>query len=384
MESRDKMSAVSSLMSSTELLTLADAFFKDRAWIQAYSLYRSIDTATLPADVADPAGIENCLGCCASNLGNHEKASMHFEKAFNLKPYEHVFFKNLVRSLFYSHQPFARMKICDAAIQNNVAKGNPKYEAELYMWRGYVNAELGFSTLALSDLTRALSSNVKDENSNISYVIGMILMDEDKFSKAIPYLDRVPVESEMYSIATKNIGICYVQLGQSEVALPYFEEAFAFAPNDNVIRGDLMNCLLDLSEYSEALVHATYFVDTMLPTEPEYVEYVRRKAICLSELGHYDAAEELLNDVLQMEPDNYYLHSSMARVHFDRGAIGAAFEHLSKVYTGDAQANNLEFAREALLRAFRASSEMGMETHAQLANECVLLIEEQMYPAQKP
>ena len=378
------MNAVSQLMSPVELLNLADAFFEDEKWIEAYTLYRGL-CITPSSIVSDNlAGIENKMGVCAKVLGNNDKAIEHFWTAFDLESHSQVNFENLVTTLADDKQFLAAVKLCDDVLQKGLARANQSYEATVYKARGLCHNALDYSILALSDLNRALEMKAEDKAGEITFTIGNILLGECSFAEAIPYFDKVDIESELYLFATNSIGACFMNLGQAKEAQPYFEEALAFSPNSNQIRNNLFECLATQNNWSEALVHISHIVDTMIPTEPNYVEKLRCKVICLRELGHIDAAKDLLDDALQMEPDNYRLHSAMARIHYDLGHLESGFIHTDKSIAGAEKAGDLFYAKGALEYLFMAAVEGGEHEVAEWVKYKISSIEDKIYQSPEP
>ncbi len=340
---------------------MADAFYDDKHWIQAYALYRSL----FCANDEQQAELETRMAICCAELGNNGKALEHFQTAYELDTADITGFQNYMYHLGVQGQHDAVIEICTEAIKDELLSQDTAYMAVAHAMRGRCLDAKGYPYQALADLNRGLELGFDDAEGGVAFLMGKILMDDGQYAMAINYFDRVPVESPDYAVATNEIGICHENMGELAKAVVRYKEAVTFAPDDGKIRGKLYVALAGQGDWAGALTHADYFVATMLPTEPSYHEAVRQQAICLRELGHIEAAKSLLEEYLEIEPANYKLKSSLAKVFYECGDIVTGQHHAKAAFIGAINANDHQFAQGVLENLFHAAVDTNYPEFAQ-------------------
>jgi tetratricopeptide (TPR) repeat protein len=339
-----------------DVADMADAFYDDKHWLQAYTLYRTLSCA----DNGELAELETRMAICCAEMGRNDKALKHFQAAYELDKADVTGFQNYIYHLGIDGKYDAVIAICTDAMKDELLSKNTAYMAVAHVMRGNSLRAQGSPHQALADLTRGLQLGFDDAEGTVACAIGGILMDEGSYAAAIPYFNNVPVESEAYAFANNEIAVCHDNIGNPAKAIVRYTEAVTFAPDNGFIRRNLYAALVRQGDWSGALIHADYFVATMLPTQPNYIEVVRQKAICLRELGHYEAAESLLKECLELEQTNYRLQSSLAKVFYECGDIVAGARHASMAFAGAVHVGDDEFAEGVRDHLLQAASEAGI------------------------
>jgi tetratricopeptide (TPR) repeat protein len=163
-----------------------------------------------------------------------------------------------------------------------------------------------------------------------NYYHGLKLMEQNRFWDAIGYLESAynelqekwwksnclqEEEHRLFFETSFQIGYCYMELGFPEKAYKYLELPFNHDNNNSNYFTEYVNCLSAMND-----IRMTFIIDLRIEefqketanndfSDNEATIYrfcYRRKAYNLIEQGHYDDARELLNSILDAEPDNQF------------------------------------------------------------------------------
>ena len=89
-------------------------------------------------------------------------------------------------------------------------------------------------------------SLVGDENlSPVAWIYNALGMEQTAIKnipKACEYFEKALNLSPSYSYATYNIATCYAMLSNFDAALPYYEKAAEYYPNDTDIQSEYIYC----------------------------------------------------------------------------------------------------------------------------------------------
>lgn len=110
------------------------------------------------------------------------------------------------------------------------------------------------------------------------------------------------------------IGYCYYEIGLFDKSYKYLEFSAKKSQNGYKYQGEYINCLIKLKDIRSLMVIDHNLEILTKKTEEEKTEYdyeffmflLRRKAYCMIELKQYEAAEEILNNILKNDPENQY------------------------------------------------------------------------------
>lgn len=235
-----------------DVADMADAFFDDKRWIQAYALYRTV----FNKDDGQQAEIETRMAICCAELGNSGKALMHFQTAYELDTSDITGFQNYVFHLGIDGQYDAVIEICNNAMKDELLSKNTAYMAVAHVMRGSSFQVQGNPYQALKDLTYGLQLGFDDAVGSVALAIGGILMGDGSYAAAIPYFDNVPVESDDYAFANNEMAVCYEKIGEPAKSIVRYTEAVNFAPDNGLVRRNLYTTLVRQGDWAAALIHA--------------------------------------------------------------------------------------------------------------------------------
>ena len=110
------------------------------------------------------------------------------------------------------------------------------------------------------------------------------------------------------------IGYCYYEIGLFDKSYKYLEFSAKNSQNGYKYQSEYINCLIALKDIRSLMVIDHNLEILTKKTEEERTEYdyeffmflLRRKSYCMIELKQYEAAEEILNNILKNDPENQY------------------------------------------------------------------------------
>jgi tetratricopeptide (TPR) repeat protein len=181
---------------------------------------------------------------------------------------------------------------------------------------------------SLNNTERELISLLLHPNIAEGLFMGKKVMEENRFWDAVVYFEDAfkalqqqywknglqSEEFEMLFEFSYLLGFCYYELGLFEKSFKFLEFAAQKNGKPYKYKSEYTNCLTTLKDIRAYNVIDDYL--KMLDEVPEneqtneeydfYLYLLRRKAFCLIEFNDFDAAENILSQILEMEPNNAF------------------------------------------------------------------------------
>jgi choline-sulfatase len=184
---------------------------------------------------------------------------------------------------------------------------------------GYVGT---FVATAAPDAARSGLADPKDKVGLFNKITTArdISKDDGAFDEVVTMLKEVVREDPNVIDGWFMLGNMYAKVGRQQEAIPYFRQALALKPDDEMAVVNLANAYRQLGRDSEALVGFRRFLE--LDPKNSQVRYAA--AEILLDRGELDAAERELRAALQIDPKLVAARNTLGVVALKRGDVAGA------------------------------------------------------------
>lgn len=266
----------------------------------------------------DHALAHNDLGVLMYQGGQKESAAEHYEKAHRLQPENMTFAKNLADFYFVeqgrtedalqiyvdilSREPedietlLMTGRICVCLEKNEDARVFYERALEIEPWNNDA-AKL------LEDLNSEPSVNPasRSETDTPSYSKAQALANNGQTDEAIAVLENLVASEPGNAPAHNDLGVLFLQRGQSEEALEHYEIASRLAPENTIFKKNLADYYwVKMGRFEEAL--KAYVA--ILEIAPEDIETLLSIGDLCMAMEQFDDALVFFERVLEIEPWN--------------------------------------------------------------------------------
>lgn len=311
-------------LESREHVTAA-AFDPDAYYQEALDLAGAKNTAaamdklkTIVEQCPDHALAHNDLGVLEYQNGQKEMAIQHYQKAHQLQPANVVFSKNLADFLYVEQgrieealQLYVDILGKEPAdtetllMTGRICAGLQKFEdardfyqrvLEIEPWNK--DAATLLDQLSAMPKENSMPSPVSD---NDSYANAQMLANTGQTDEAIRVLENLSLSQPDNALVHNDLGVLYLQSGQSEKTLQHYERASTLEPQNTVYKKNLADFYwVKLGRLEDAL--KTYV--EILETQPEDIETLMSLGNVCVALQRYADARVFFDRILEIEPWN--------------------------------------------------------------------------------
>jgi tetratricopeptide (TPR) repeat protein len=184
--------------------------------------------------------------------------------------------------------------------------------------------------------------------------MGVVLSDQGRDKEAIQNFRRAIEADPQYIKAVVNLERILEDREDFADAMVELEKLVKLAPDSAEIRNRLASLYVKMERYPEALEQAKAAQEW----EPDNVQSLRIEGTVQRILGNDEAAKEIFEKVLSVDPGNYAFQLDLADIHFRRKEYKKAEERIMAFLTRKPK------DRAAKLLLGKLYAEMGNRTHA--------------------
>ena len=170
-----------------------------------------------------------------------------------------------------------------------------------YLSYGSVYFQRGFYEQAGAAFDRSFRDN--PNSAEALYGVGSVYLQQEKATEARAAFERVtkmtPAYPETLPNAWNNLGLIATREGQTQKAIPYFEQALKLSPDHLIALDNLGNAYRDLQRWDDALRVLRHAVASR-PDDPE-ANY--SLGMVYAQLNNSDRAYKFLQEALKLRPD---------------------------------------------------------------------------------
>jgi tetratricopeptide (TPR) repeat protein len=223
----------------------------------------------------------------------YEEAITLFNKAIDVKPYNHNAWNNRGNALYNLGRYKEAVTSYDRVIEIK------PYDYEALNNRGNALCNLGYYEKAIASYDRNLILHLDDyeawhNRGNALYNLG-------HYEKAIASYERAVAFNPNKHEAWCNRGNSLSNLGRYEEAIASYDRTVAINPNENEAWCNRGNALHELGRYEEAI--ASY--DRAVVIDPNVYEVWRNRGASLGNLGRYEEVITSYERALTINPDDH-------------------------------------------------------------------------------
>lgn len=247
----------------------------------------------------------NNRGLSLINLSKYEQAIECFDKAINVDPRNSGAWSNKGNALRLIGRNREAM-----GCYNNAIKINPS-NARAWSNKGFLLSTLGQLDDSLQCLHRAL--DIKPINSYIAFqILGSVGKSEFKPVEIRAVCQKIiSLKLKPYDVdGLFNLGLCYLQIEDTDNALEIFLEAEKLAGQDSGIWFQLMNVFFKKQDPDRTIKYC----DKLINAKQHVEEAVNKKSRVLSYAGKYSQAVSLLEDTLNKYPNMSFLWFTLSEI----------------------------------------------------------------------
>ena len=163
-----------------------------------------------------------------------------------------------------------------------------------------------------------------NKNEIINQVADLIA--KGKFDEAATLLEKINFEAENDIELIKNLGLCHINLKNSNKAKAAFEKACKINNNDATALYYLANCDDKLGFEDEAIKE----YEKVIELRNEFFDAYKNLSVILMRQGQYEKITEMLKPVLEIKTDDYLLYYIFATANVSLNRHDLAIEPLKK------------------------------------------------------
>jgi len=244
-------------------------------------------------------------GISFSSLSKFEQAIECYDKAINIDPRNGGAWSNKGNALRLLGRDSEAM-----GCYNDAIKVNPS-NARAWCNKGFLLCKLGQLDDSLRCLHQAL--DIKPMNSYItSQIVGCLNMGEFKKAEIRDVCQKViSLNLKPYDVdGLFNLGLCYLQIEDTDNALEIFLKAEKLAGQDSGIWFGLMNVFFKKQDSDKTI----QYCDKLINAKQHIEEAVNKKSRVLSYAGKYSEAVSLLKDTLNNYPNMSFLWFTLSEI----------------------------------------------------------------------
>ncbi len=152
------------------------------------------------------------------------------------------------------------------------------------------------------------------------------LIAEQKFEEAKEILEKLSLKEPDSLDVFKNLGLCYVNLEEYELALKAFMQAVSIKIDDATSYFYIATIHDKLEDFDNA--HKYY--KKVLAIRPEHIDTHKNLALLSFRNNDFQSAIDILNKALEFAPDDFELHYMLSSCFMTTGDIDSAISCLYK------------------------------------------------------
>lgn len=148
----------------------------------------------------------------------------------------------------------------------------------------------------------------------------------DISEEVLPMLRKNLQEGIENVAAYGSLTLALTFLGRYKEALPAARRAYDLDPNDEAIKGNLIECYLKTGDYEHVL---RIFSHLGTICRENYHAYLM-SAISFSKIGQPDKATQIYKNILESNPEDTEVNFDLGELYFGLGDYASAFYHLNR------------------------------------------------------
>lgn len=212
-----------------------------------------------------------------------------------------------------------------------------------------------------------------ESSAALDYTLGNLFVQAGQIENAISAYREAIRKFPNFARAYKNLGLVYVNEGRFEESVPMILKALELAGNDGALFGPLGLAYLNLDRTAQAL---TAYRKALI-FQPENLQWKQGKLRCLMDLGMYEEASGVIEDLIAENPEegNFWIWQANTFMMLDKLDEAAANLEIVK-RLGRANAESLALLGDIYLN--HDVSDLALENyllaaeHAELSDERIL------------
>lgn len=199
--------------------------------------------------------------------------------------------------------------------------------APAYWYRGKAYAQLGDFQTGLVDINKAIELDPLYASAHADR--GWIYANLGDRQKAMDNFEYALSLDPSLAKVHHNMGRNYYELGNYEQALFHYAQEVAIDPHRRLGWQDLVIINHDLANYQQCATTAAEAV----AIHPDLFDVIATQGDCHRHLGQYDEAKQILDDLLQQNPNHANGYYQRARVTAELNYFDAAIADYTKTLT---------------------------------------------------
>ncbi|NQV47482.1 MAG: tetratricopeptide repeat protein [Rhodospirillaceae bacterium] len=207
-----------------------------------------------------------------------------------------------------------------------VLAAEPENSIALYI-KGVVAKQAGDADAAIDCFKNSLKSN--SEFSEAANILGVTLIEQERFDEAAFYLRIAVGKRPIYPQAHNNLGVALKGIEDLEDAAASFEMSLEQNPGDIEVLDNLGMTYCLLGRLEEAMS----YLEKALAIDPNYPEALNDLGITLHDMGRYDEAIESYRKALAARPDYDEASYNLALCLLLKGAFGEGWNQYEKRFS---------------------------------------------------
>ncbi len=154
------------------------------------------------------------------------------------------------------------------------------------------------------------------------------LISEKKFEEAKEILEKLSLKEQGNLEVFKNLGLCYVNLEEFELALKAFMQAIAIKSDD----ATSYFYIATIHDKLEDFDNAEKYYKKVLAIRPEHIDSYKNLALLSFRNNDFDSAIEILDRALEVEPNDFELHYMLSSCYMTQDKLDLAIDCLNKAH----------------------------------------------------
>jgi predicted O-linked N-acetylglucosamine transferase (SPINDLY family) len=198
--------------------------------------------------------------------------------------------------------------------------------------------------------------NLKPNNFDILYNIGIIFIIENNYHEALNYLKKAININPNNHFINSNLGLAFSKLGNDVEAIKYYSKALKLKPDYIIAYLNFGKSLSNLKKYNEAL----HYYNKAIKLNPIYAESWCDKGVILNHLKSYEEALFCYDQAIKLKPNYaealsnkgitlYELKSFNKALNYYNQAIKLKPNYFQIWFNKALALNSLKFYNEALV-----------------------------------
>lgn len=271
---------------------LADYYLAEKHWARAMPLLETLIASEAYADQGEQLGLLHYnLAVVAEELGQEEKAQIHFRESYELNRRHLPTLEGLGRLYLKRGEHDRGMIILDEMLKHHGHELGPDAVAEIYARQGEIKLQLGEKRAAQDLFEKALAKHPADKSSLRQMI--ELMTERADWTSVVDYQTRLAETTddtvEQFKLVVDTGDIFRDRLGQMESAIETYKMALELDPNSKVVLQRLLNIFTQAEQWKRASEILGKLAE--LETDPE-----RHAKICLTIAyvlkDHLDDAEK--------------------------------------------------------------------------------------------